>query len=224
MQFAEPQIPPPLLLFHYIDLKNHAWFLLEPKNSLALKLVTPKLNFPNPIKLIHLLLRCGTETKLTKFLTTSSSVTAILASLKGFQHFSLANPTHLSLAATKQPSSSRSSHLSLSFKSSNLAPPIKPRHQGGLHLFDAVIAHPNLAPSSHWEIILDSQVLYATAQDWGLLKARTCGLIDGSSGGPAGMGPRRSGIGRSNLIVVADAEYSSRFCGIEGFIILGCVR
>jgi hypothetical protein len=26
------------------------------------------------------------------------------------------------------------------------------------------------------------------------------------------------------LIVVADAEYSSRFCGIEGFIILGCVR
>lgn len=38
------------------------------------------------------------------------------------------------------------------------------------------------------------------------------------------MGPRRSGIGRSNLIVVADAEYSSRFCGIEGFIISGCAR
>lgn len=79
-------------------------------------------------------------------------------------------------------------------------------------MFDAVIAQPNLAPSSHWEMILDLQVLHAVAQDSGLLKARTWVPDDGlSSGGKAGIGPRRRGIGWSNLMVVDDAEYSSRF-------------
>ena len=62
-------------------------------------------------------------------------------------------------------------------------------------------------------MILDSQDLYAAAQEGRSLKARRYGPDDGSSEGPAGMGPRSKGMGRSNSKVVEEAEYSSRFWG-----------
>lgn len=78
------------------------------------------------------------------------------------------------------------------------------------------MAHPILAPSSHCVMILDSQDLYAAAQVGWSLKARRYGPDDGSSEGPAAMGPRSKGMGRSNFMVVEETVYSSRFWGKEG--------
>lgn len=54
---------------------------------------------------------------------------------------------HASLDAARQEAISRSSHFSRSAKSSADTLPNRVFHQGGLHLFDALIEHPTRAPA-----------------------------------------------------------------------------
>lgn len=66
--------------------------------------------------------------------------------------------------------------------------------------------HPTRAPASHCAIILDRQFWYAAAQARRFLKARRYGPEEGSSSGPALIGPRKRGSGRGKGIRVAVAE------------------
>lgn len=82
------------------------------------------------------------------------------------------------------------------------------------------MAQPILAPVVHWSRIWDSQALSAEAQAWGSRNASTYGPDDGPS---ARIGPRSKGTGRSNVMMVEAAEYSSRFCGGSGVSIFFCL-
>lgn len=90
---------------------------------------------------------------------------------------------------------------------------MRDRHQGGLHLLEAVSAHPILAPVTHWSRIWDSEDLRAENQVWRSRNASTYGPDDGLG---RRMGPRSKGMGWSKLMTVVAAEYSSRFCGCGG--------
>lgn len=73
-------------------------------------------------------------------------------------------------------------------------------------MLEAARAQPILAPVTHWSRIWDSEDLRAENQVWRSRNASTYRPDDG-------LGPRSKGMGRSKLMTVVEAEYSSRFCG-----------
>lgn len=77
-------------------------------------------------------------------------------------------------------------------------------------MLEAARAQPILAPVTHWSRIWDSEDLRAENQVWRSRNASTYGPDDGLG---RRMGPRSKGMGRSKLMTVVEAEYSSRFCG-----------
>lgn len=71
-------------------------------------------------------------------------------------------------------------------------------HQGVLHLSEAAMAQPILAPASHWEVRVDRQDLQAVEKESASLNARM--------NGEEGMGFRRRGRGGSKVMMVEEGE------------------